>query len=391
MSEHSVAITGRGVVSPIGSNVAHYWSSFQAGRSRLKPTHLTPWRRAPALAGVVESQTTGQWRYADFALRAAAQAISEARADDLMLRTGLVASSAIGATLEIEHQFAAEGLVDPSALGFDHIAQVVSEAFGLGSPIFALSTGCTAGLDALGLAFDLISQGHAERMLVVTSDATQSPVVFAAFDKIGALSRRIEYPERASSPLDCVRDGFVLGEGSAAVFLEDADLARERGARCIALIRGWSSVSSAFHMTSMRTSGEDLKRVIDQALCRSAMSADDVDLIDIHGTSTRINDLAEGEVIRTCFGSRKSPVIVSAQKGLGGHQLGASNLIELVGLTCMLQHQYVPGVCGLVDLSSDLKHLAPSLGPRHACIRYALKLSSGFSGIHTAVALEATR
>jgi 3-oxoacyl-(acyl-carrier-protein) synthase len=386
-----VVLTGLGVVSPAGAGWKEHGQALLGGESlvrRLADGYASFERviGAPAAWDGPHEQP----RYVEMATAAVGESLAHAGLDDPADRasTAVIGATAIAATVELETAYrriqAAPGLFT-----FDSATQAVRQEFGLAGMSWTLTTGCTAGLDALGLGYDVVASGHQPRAVVFASDATLSPIVVAAFARIGALSRRPCAPDKASSPFAVDRDGFVLGEGAAALLLEDAAAASARGAGSVAELCGWASVSSAFHMTGLQSDGRDVARAISDALDAARVSASDVDAVDAHGTSTPLNDTSEAAAIRAVFGTRGGSIPVTAQKGVMGHALGASNLLEVAGLTYFLSERQLAPVANTTMDTLDCPLDVVMTEPRPLAARYVVKVSSGFSGIHTACVLKA--
>lgn len=389
-----VAVTGIGAVSPAGPDSKAHVAGLLAGRSLatdLIDDWYAPFAKAIGVSVTCDVPDDGQPRHVAYADLAVAEALAEADLGTAELAsTAVVTSTAIGASVELETAFRDGRELAPGAFGFDLVTDRVRARHGVGAATWSvtLSTGCTAGMDALGAGFDAIMSGRARRVLVVSADATMCPVVVAAFQKIGALSDRDVPPDRASCPFSRDRDGFVLGEGAAAVVLEDPRSARARGASPLIEMLGWASVSSAYHMTRIRTSGEDIAASVSAALADADIPPDAVDALDAHGTSTPLNDASENAAYHDVFGSRAERIPVVAQKGVTGHALGASNLLEIAGLGRYLGAGTLPPVANTTADDLDLP-LDLVLGePRLAEPEIVLKTSSGFSGIHSAAVLR---
>jgi 3-oxoacyl-(acyl-carrier-protein) synthase len=302
--------------------------------------------------------------------------------------TDLVAATAISAIVELEAA-RRKGVAPPAGwFSFDLLAEKVRAELGIHGRSLTVSTGCTTGLDALGAAVDAVASGRSSRVLVVAAEAALTPAVVAGFQRVGALSTRPVPPERASCPFSGERDGFVLGEGAAAVILEDGGLAAARGVRPAVEVCGWGSVSSAYHMTGIRESGEDIARSIRLALDDTGVPADAIECIDSHGSSTRLNDASEAAAYADIFGDRLPSIPVIAQKGVFGHPLAASNLIEIVGLASLLPKGMLPPVMNTTSVTLT-EPVDLVLGePRQAQPEYVVKNSSGFSGLHSACVLR---
>ena len=389
-----VAVTGIGAVSPAGPDSKAHLAGLLAGRSlarELTGDWYAPFARAIGVPISDDVPIGGGPRHVAYADLAIGEALAEAGLDRAE-RAGLpvVTSTAIAASVELESAFRDGSTLPSGTFGFDLVTEMARHAHGAGSGTWSLtlSTGCTAGLDALGAGFDAIASGRAERVLVVSAEATMCPIVVAAFQKIGALSDRDVAPDRASCPFSRERDGFVLGEGAAAIVLEDTSAALARGAMPLMEVLGWASVSSAYHMTRIRPTGEDIAASVRQALADAGVPAAAVDSLDAHGTSTPLNDASENAAYRAVFGARAARMPVVAQKGVTGHALGASNLLEIAGLGRYLTIGALPPVANTTPETLDVPLDLVMGEPRLAEPGIVVKTSSGFSGIHSAMVLR---
>ena len=390
-----VAVTGIGAVSPAGPDSKAHLAGLLAGRSLardLSGDWYAPFAKAVGVPVTCELPATDEPRHTAYADLAVGEALAEAGLDPAeRATTAVVTSTAIAASVEIESAYRDGDELPAGSFGFDLVTAVARRhAVGTGSWSVTLSTGCTAGLDALGAGFDAIVSRRARRVLVVSAEATMCPIVVAAFQKIGALSDRDVAPEHASCPFSRDRDGFVLGEGAAAVVLEDLSAARARGAAPLVEVLGWASVSSAYHMTRIRTSGEDIAASVRGALADAAVPPAAVDALDAHGTSTPLNDASESAAYHDVFGARAARIPVVAQKGVTGHALGASNLLEIAGLGRYLPAGVLPPVANTTAATLDVPLDVVLDEPRLAEPEIVVKTSSGFSGIHTAAVLRRT-
>jgi act minimal PKS ketosynthase (KS/KS alpha) len=390
-SPRQVVVTGTGAVSSAGTDSESHALGLLAGwpLSEALGSGFEEFDHAIGCRVASIGHTEGVPRHVSLGLPAAHEAVEDA---GLSVReraeTDVIAATAISAIVELEA--AHRGGVAPPAgwFGFDLLAERVRAELGTRGRSLTVSTGCTTALDALGAAVDVVASGRSLRVLVVAADAPLTRGVVAGFQRVGALSTRAVPPERASCPFSGERDGFVLGEGGAALIVEDAELAAARGARPVLEVCGWGSVSSAYHMTGIRTTGEDIARSIREALDNAGVSASAVDCLDAHGSSTPLNDASEAAAFADVFGNRAGSMPVMAQKGALGHALGASNLLEVVGLAGLLPKGVLPPVKNTnrytlnepVDLVLD--------EPRHAQPEYVVKTSSGFSGLHSACVLR---
>ena len=394
MRRREAVITGIGVVSPAGVGVGPFWDLLLGGSSLVKridkPSSLAVPLGAPGppLSGgdaILD-------RHVRYGLLAAEEAIDQAalKVHDRQ-RVGVLFGTAIGGAERAEAFFRGRRPCPDvrSSFCFGSISSTLRSRLGLFGVNLTIATGCTAGLDAIGAAVDQIELGRSDCVVAGASDATLVPIVVAAFDQVGALSHRTQSPSAASRPFDSDRDGFVLGEGAAAVVIEGADHARRRHQPALARVRGWSSVCSSFHMTDVRSDGRDLVRAIRRALRRADLADEAIDLVDAHGSSTRVNDRTEAAAIAEVFGTPDvRSVPVTAQKSIMGHALGASNAMEVVGAVQMLRSGVAPPIANLFTLDPECQ-VAPIVAtPRESRFFHVLKLSSGFGGIHTAMVVS---
>jgi 3-oxoacyl-(acyl-carrier-protein) synthase len=326
--------------------------------------------------------------YADRHIRLAVLAADEAVAESSLpqseppLRTGIVFATAVGATIRMEQGYRRQAKEGSDAFYFDTATRLLESRYHAHHLGLTITTGCTAGLDAVGAAFDAINMGWVDRAIVVAADAPISPITMAAFDRIGAISRFTGAAELASRPFHSERDGFVLAEGAAALVLESPAAAANRGAAAIAVMEGWASVSSAFHMTAIRSTGQDIARAMRGALASADRRESDIDFLDLHATSTRQNDLAESAAVNEVFAANGEDIPVMAQKSINGHALGASSLLEVVNAITSLQRGLLLPTANL-DNQDPLCRIAARATTVSGRFKRFLKSASGFSGIHT--------
>lgn len=408
-SKRRVVITGLGVVSPIGVGRADFWQAARTGRCGLAevPRRITNvisglrTRVAAPVQSEFDDGTDELPRFERLALTAFREAIEDAGLDSLAsVRSGIVFGTAIGDTAGMEQSFVAadrgDRLVLPpqstaslfQSIHFHGAAARVARRTGCRGPVAVVSTGCTAGIDALGLAFDFVRVGRADVTVCGASDAPLTPVVFAAFDAIGALSRRADELDRASRPFDRRRDGFVLGEGSGALVLEELEHAVRRGATIYAEVSGFCSSSNSYHMTDLPPGGEALAGCFENAIADAGIEPDAIDHVNAHGSSTPQNDVCETNCIAAVLGDRAREITVNSLKAMVGHALGASNAIELVACALSIKDRFVFPTVNLhtPDPACYLDYV-PNEG-RQRRVRHLAKLSNGFSGIHSTAILS---
>ena len=218
----------------------------------------------------------------------------------------------------------------------------IAISFGMRGPNYAVVTACASGTNAIGEALEIIRRGDADAMIAGGSEAGIVPISIAGFNKMDAMSKRNDDPERASRPFDLNRDGFVLGEGSAQLLLESLEHARERGAKILAEIVGYGSTNDAHHITAPAENGAGAAASMELALEGAQLEADEIDYINAHGTSTKLNDLSETDAIKTVFGETAYDIPISSTKSMTGHMLGAAGGVEAVFCVKALEEGIMP-------------------------------------------------
>jgi len=253
----------------------------------------------------------------------------------------------------------------------------------LHGPCLALTTACSAGADAIGEAFETIAGGYANRMLAGGSDSAITYVGISVFANIGALSTRNEEPERASRPYDKARDGFVMGEGSAMLILEDLEFAQARGAHILAEMVGYGSTGDAHHVTEPAPGGAGLVRAIRRALQKAGLQPNQVDYYNAHATSTPYNDRSETQALKTVFGEHAWKLPISGTKSMIGHTLGAAGAVGAVVAIQSILTGIVPPTINLhhPDPDCDLNYV-PNEALR-VTVNVAMSNSMGFGGHNT--------
>lgn len=418
MTQRKAVVTGLGVLAPNGNGVEQFWRSIAGGVNGVAPyvwgkRHGFASRVCGAVRdfdaaahGVPSAMGAHSGRQVQFALAASAMAVEDAGLDIGALdpdRFGVTISTAIADASSMERNLLAlnqdgRGPIDPARaeahfndnLDFGRAASETAKRFGARGAVTTLSTGCTAGLDALGFALDEIREGRAEVMLAGASEAPLCPLAIGSFEALGALStRRCADPAQASTPFSADRDGFVIAEGCGMLLLESAEHAAARGARVYAELAGFASVNNAYHMTDLAPDGlamaQCIVNALDDAGCAPAM----IDHIAAHGSSTPQNDLNETAAIKQVFGGRAGRIPINSLKSMTGHALAAAKAIEAVALCLEIRNALIHPTINYRRAAEecDLDYV-PNIA-RPAPIGAALKLSSGFSGIHSVIVLRA--
>ncbi|HTT68057.1 MAG TPA: beta-ketoacyl-ACP synthase II [Gemmatimonadales bacterium] len=411
MSEsRRVVVTGVGCVTPIGTGADGLWDGLRARRSAVRTITRfdpTPFRSRIAaeipdfrpLDFLEQRRARRLDRFSQLAVVAARLALADAA---LVLeredrdRVGASMGSALGGVGYAEQQFAAftgGGIreVDPMlALSVFAGAASCNIAIELGvtGPNSTNAMSCASGTIAVGDAFRAIQGGRADVMLAGGAEAPLAPLCYGAFAVIRAMSTRNEEPAEACRPFDAARDGFVMGEGSAVLVLEERGRALARGAPLLCEVLGTAVTNDAFHMTAPRPDGREAARCIGLALADAGVAPHEVDYVNAHGSSTPLNDKTETLAIRDAFGDHAGRLAVSGTKAYYGHPLGASGAIE-AGLTALaLARGWLPPTLNLRDRDPecDLDYLAGSGAERGAEV--AVSNSFGFGGINAALVLR---
>ncbi|GEB48940.1 MULTISPECIES: beta-ketoacyl-[acyl-carrier-protein] synthase family protein [Streptomyces] len=417
-----VVVTGIGVVAPGGVGVEEFWTLLTDGRTATRPITLfdaSGFRSRvaaevdfdPAAHGIPAARARQLDRAAQFALAAAGEAVADSgtapgaggpgAADPV--RTGVTLGSAVGCSTGLDALYAqvSEGgsrwLVDhtraearladcfvPSSM-----AAEVARAVGAQGPVSVVSTGCTSGLDALGHAVDLIRDGSADVMVAGASEAPVTPITVASFDAIRATSPRNDEPATASRPFDLTRNGFVIGEGSAVLVLEEYGHARRRGARMYAEVAGFAARSNAYHMTGLRPDGDEMAEAIRVALDEARLDPADIDYVNAHGSGTKQNDKHETAAFKRALGAHAWRVPVSSIKSMIGHSLGAIGSLEAAACALAIAHDTVPPTANLHTPDPDCDLDCVPLTAREQRTDTVLSVGSGFGGFQSALVLTA--
>jgi act minimal PKS ketosynthase (KS/KS alpha) len=409
-------ITGIGVVAPGAVGREAYWDMLTAGRTATRritfydPAQFRSQVAAevdfdPRAAGLTPQQIRRMDRAAQFAVVCTREAVEDSGIDLGPLDPARVAvsiGSAVGCTIGLETEYVVlsdggrQWLVDhryavPQLYGYmvpSTLAVEVAWAVAAEGPTMLLSNGCTSGMDAIGHGASLIEEGSADVVLAGATDAPISPISSAAFDAIKATTPNNAAPESASRPFDRDRDGFVLGEGSAVLVLEEAAAARRRGARIYAEIIGFAARSNAFHMTGLKPDGREMAEAISGAMRQARVDAHRIGYINAHGSGTRQNDRHETAAFKRSLGARAYEVPVSSIKSMIGHSLGAIGALELAACALAVQRQVVPPTANLAnpDPECDLDYV-PRVAREHR-MEVVLSVASGFGGFQSAALLS---
>ena len=406
MDSRRVVVTGIGLVTPLGNDLASTWRGVCEGQSGIRRVEsFDPSDLEVQIAGEVRNfdpipymdrkEVRRNDRFVHYAMAATGQALRDAEfvitpenRDDV----GVIIGSGIGGLQACEDQFRSLFERGPDRISpffitmfiTDIAAGYVSMAIGARGPNFATVSACATGANAIGEAAEMIRRGDAIAMVAGGSEAAVVPLSIAAFSNMHALSRRNDDPAHASRPFDAERDGFVIGEGAGVLILEEREHALARGVRVYAELVGYASTADAYHVTEPAPGGSGLARAIKRALVKSELNPEDVDYINAHGTGTPYNDKNETAAIKTVFGDHAYKIGVSSTKSMIGHTLGAAGGIEAAVTSLAVQNGVMPPTINLThrDPECDLDYVPNEA--REVDVQVALSNSMGFGG-HNAV------
>ena len=403
MSKRRVVVTGLGIVSPVGNDVATAWSTILEGRSGIGPvkridttnfaTHFGGEIREldlePYLSAKDARRMDAFMQYGVVAgiqaMRDSGFAVTAANSE----RIGILMGSGMGGLESIEETYSkflethSPRKVSPFFIPGSIINLVsghLSIEFNITGPNLAVATACTTSTHALGLAMRLIQYGEVDAMLAGGSEMATCVTGMSGFSQARALSQRNDDPQGASRPWDKDRDGFVMGDGAGAMMLEEYESAKARGAKIYAEILGFGMSGDAFHVTAPPENGEGARKAMVRALVDAEVNPDQVQYVNAHATSTELGDRAETTAIRRAFGAAAGKLAVSSTKSMTGHLLGAAGAVEAIFCVLALRDQVAPPTINLDQPGEgcDLDYV-----PKHARqmrLEYTLSNSFGFGG-----------
>jgi len=397
-----VVVTGLGALTPIGNNIAEYWEGLISGRNGIEPVTLfDASQHASRIAGEVKGfdpnafldrkESKRMDRFTQFAVIASGQALSDSQLiiNELNAdQVGIIIGTGVGGLRVMEEQqeiYLSKGpsrcspFMVPTMIA-NMAAGMTAIHVGARGPNSCTVTACAAGSNAIGDAFRLIQYGYADVMICGGTEAAVTPLSMAGFASMKALSTRNEEPGKASRPFSIDRDGFVMGEGSGILLLEELEHALARGAKIYAEIAGYGTTCDAYHMTSPIPDGRGAARAIELALKDAQLNPQDINYINAHGTSTPLNDSIETKAIKKAFGSHAKEIAISSTKSMTGHLLGGSGGIEAVATVLAVCHGQIPPTINLdnPDPECDLDYV-PNIS-RTQQVGAAVSNSFGFGG-----------
>jgi 3-oxoacyl-[acyl-carrier-protein] synthase II len=408
-----VAVTGIGLITPVGCGREAVWAALAAGRSgivRIEEFDTSNLRTN--IAGVCrdfrpldffdEREMTRLDRVSQMAIAATGMATREAGLTNGQLDSydvGVMLGTGFGGQSSIEEYcgaFFSNGRGRRSAIAipksmYNASSSNIAIRFKTRGPNLTVTTACSSGANAIGQAFHLIRYGHADRMIAGGADAPVTPVVMDAWKDMRVLSTKNDPPERACKPFSANRDGFVLSEGAGIVVLEALELAVERGAHIYAEIIGYGSTADAAHITFPDPDGE--ANAILRALKDAGVAAAEIDHINAHGTATKLNDQSETEAIKRVFGSRAHEIPINSIKSMIGHSMGAAGAIEFIATALAIDTQVLPPTINYeeADPQCDLDYITEGARQMsgNARLRTAMSNSFGFGGNNAVLVVRA--
>ena len=403
-----VVVTGMGAITPIGLSVEEFWSSVKEGKTGFGPiTHFDASEYKCKLAAEVKGFEGKNYMdfkaakrmelFCQYAVAAAKEAIEDSGLDmekEDPFRVGVSVGSGTGSLQTMERNYSrllekgpnkVEPLLVPLMIS-NMAAGNVSIQFGLKGKSLNVVTACATGTNSIGEAFRTIQYGDAEVMVAGGAESSITPVGIAGFAALTALTSS-EDPARCSIPFDKERSGFVMGEGSAVVVLEELEHAKARGAHIYAEVVGYGNSSDAYHITSPAEDGSGAAKAMEYAVSDAGVNMNDITYINAHGTSTHHNDLFETRAIKLAFGEHAKNIKINSTKSMIGHLLGAAGAIEFVTCVKELQEGYIHKTVGyqVPDEECDLDYC---IQPVEGEFTYALSNSLGFGGHNSSLLIK---
>ena len=409
-----VVVTGLGAISPLGSDLASTWEGMKAGRSGAAP--ITLWDASKhktqfacevkgfdPLAHFDRKEARKFDRYTMFALVSAEEALKDSALDLESAnknRIGVIFTSGVGGIKTFEDEmldYSPERgprfnpFFIPKMIA-DMAAGHISMAYGFHGPNYATVSACASGTNAIIDAFDLIRLGKADMMVAGGAEAAITVAGVGGFNAMNALSTRNDSPETASRPFSGSRDGFVMGEGSATLILEEYEHAKSRGARIYAEVVGGGLSADAYHLTASHPEGLGAKLVMQNALDDAGLKPEDVDYINVHGTSTPVGDVSEIKAIKEVFKEHAYKLNISSTKSMTGHLLGAAGAIEALACVMAIYEGVIPPTINHAEEDQD-PEIDYNLNftfnhKQERPIRVALSNTFGFGGHNASIILK---
>ncbi len=410
MNKRRVVITGLGALAPNGNSVPEYWDALISGTSGIDHiTYFDTENLSVKIAGELSNFNPEDYfdkkeirkldPFTIYHLISSIEAISNSgiNEDNLDLnRVGVMIGSGVGGiqTLEEQHgTYKSRGQRRVSPFFVPRMIANIAAGnlaikYGFKGPNQTVISACASGTDAIGLASRIIQYGDADVMITGGTEASITGLTISGFANIKALSTQNDTPKTASKPFDAMRDGFVLGEGSASIVLEELTHARKRNAHILGELVGYGSTDDAFHITQPSAGGEGAIRAMKNAVLDANLSLNDVDYINAHGTSTPFNDKTESAAITSLFGEHAQKLKVSSTKSMIGHALGASGALEAVACILAINHNILPPTINYKDSDPECNLDYVPNNSQKSEVNIAMSNSFGFGGHNGVILLK---
>ncbi len=411
-NDRRVVITGLGVITPVGNDLATFWKSLTEGKSgirRIQAFDTTGYDCQ--IGGEVRDFEPKNFfknpkdvrrtdRFAQLAMAAAKMSIQDSGVDLERVnrdRFGVLVSSGIGGLKTLEDQFSTLMNKGPGRVSAFTIPMLISNMasglismeFGLRGPNLCIVTACATSNNAIGESWRMIKFGDADIFVAGGSEAAIVELGLAGFSAMKALSRRNDQPERASRPFDRDRDGFIMSEGAGVAIVEELEHAKKRGAKIYCELAGYGLSADAYHMTAPPEDGEGAARAMKLALDHAHLSPEQVDYINAHATSTGLGDISETRAIKMVFGDQPKNASISSTKSMTGHLLGGAGAVEMAACAMAIRDGIIPPTINLEnpDPLCDLDYTANKAKEKK--VRVAMNNSFGFGGHNATLVLTA--
>ncbi len=405
-----IVVTGMGTVNPLGHTVEETWAKIKAGVSGIGPiTRYDPALTDTKIAGEIKDfnpaarlghkEARRMDRFAQIVVVSALDAMAQSGYEvtpDNTYDTGILISAGFGGTETLTESFETlfkqgAGRIRPTAFPavLSNMAAAMPAMFlGIKGVTFSLSAACATSAVSIGEGAEVIRRGDANVVLVGGSEAGIMPIAVGGLNAMRAISTRNDAPQAASRPFDMTRDGFVPSEGAAVLVLESLEHAQARGAKILAELIGYSATCDATHVTAPDSDGAAVGQAMRRALAKAGLTANDIDYINAHGTSTKLNDAMETKAIKQVFGEQAYNIPISSTKSMTGHAMSASGALEAIFCVMAMNEGIMPPTINLEhpDPECDLDYIPHTARKKE--LRYVMSNSFGFGGQNAVLVLK---
>lgn len=410
MQEQRVVITGMGAVTPIGIGLDEFWDGLISGRNGVRRiTHFDPQEYRSHMAAEVKDFNAPEWvekkiidrfdRFSVFAIASSVMAFRDAGLDDFSFdapKCGVIMGSGIGGAQTIQDGIIKLKEKGPSAISpffipsviINMAASLISIRLGFKGALAAPSVACSTGGNAIGEAYRMIQRGNAKIMVAGSGEAAVNPMPYAGFCALRAMSSRNDDVEHASRPFDKNRDGFIMGEGSGAVILEELEHAKARGAKIYAELIGYGNTADAFHYTAPHPEADGMIRVMMEAMEDAAIQPEQVQFVNAHGTSTPLNDKAECLAMKKVFNHNHHKIKLTSIKSMIGHLLAGAGSVEFISTIMSIKEGIIPPTINTEEVDENCLMDIVLGKARKADIDIAINNNFGFGGGNASLILK---